>query len=183
MARTGDDRETVHAAARGDRVAAQELVESTYRDVWSTLIRLTGGDSELAADLTQETYRKAWQALPKFQGRAKFSTWIYRIAYNTFLNHIRRPRAVQPLEEEAAQQLPADTVDPVAALSWGEEAAGLREAVLALPDDLRFTVAARYWQGLRVREIASLEEVSPAAIRKRLRKALAVLRLTLEEVS
>ena len=178
-----DSQSTVQAAVDGDPAAAERLVEATYREVWATLFRLTAGDSDLAADLTQETYRKAWQALSKFQGKAKFSTWIYRIAYNTFLNHIRRPRPVMSLDPELVDRLPGDTEDPILRLTEGEVAEELRDAVLGLPDDLRFTVAARYWQGLPVKEIAALEGVSAAAIRKRLRKAVSVLRLSLEEVS
>jgi RNA polymerase sigma-70 factor (ECF subfamily) len=174
---------TLRAAAGGDPVAAGKLVEATYQEVWGTLYRLTSGDPDLAADLAQDTYRKAWQARPRFQGKAQFSTWIYRIAYNTFLNHIRRPRPVIPLEPEMTERLPAGGPDPVAVLAESEEAGELRDAVLTLPDDLRFTVTAHYWQGLPVREIALLEEVSPAAIRKRLRKAHRVLRLSIEEVS
>ena len=81
--------------ARGDLDAADELARSTYRSIYSALYRLCGGDEDLAADLTQETYRKAWRSIGRFRGGSKFSTWLYRIAYNTFLNHIRRPRLIE----------------------------------------------------------------------------------------
>ncbi|MFY9825482.1 MAG: sigma-70 family RNA polymerase sigma factor, partial [Thermoanaerobaculia bacterium] len=100
------------ALAAGDRTAAEELVERTYRGVFSLLRRLCG-DSDLASDLTQETYRKAWDALPGFNGRSQFSTWLFRIAYTTFLNHLRRPRRLVPLEErhESAVPDPAPAAD------------------------------------------------------------------------
>ena len=59
----------------------------------------------------------------------------------------------------------------------------LRRAVLALPEDLRRTVTASFWGELAVKEVAREEGVTPVAIRKRLKKALRMLALTLEEVA
>lgn len=169
------------ALAAGDREAAERLVESTYRTVFGLLRRLCG-DPELAADLTQESYRKAWDALSGFDGRSQFSTWVCRIAYNTFLNHLRRPRRLVPMDETALEATipdPAPSADEIV----GQAAAGdrLRRAVLALPEDLRYTVTALFWGDLPVREVARQEGVTTVAIRKRLKKALQILARTLEE--
>jgi RNA polymerase sigma-70 factor (ECF subfamily) len=174
----GEQRQLLAAFAAGDRAAAERLVERTYRGVYALLRRLSG-DPDLAADLTQETYRKAWDALPGFDGRAQFSTWLARIAYTTFLNHLRRPRRLVPLDEGRESRLP----DPAPSL---EEALGravaedrLRRAVLALPDELRFTVTALFWGELPVKEVARQEGLTPMAIRKRLKRALQALALAL----
>jgi RNA polymerase sigma-70 factor (ECF subfamily) len=168
------------ALAAGDRAAAERLVEATYRGVFALQRRLCG-DPDLAADLTQETYRKAWDALAGFDRRARFSTWLFRIAYTTFLNHLRRPRRFVPLEErhEAAVEDPAPAADE----ELGRMAAGdrLRRAVVALPEDLRFTVTGLFWGELSVRDIAAHEGVTTVAIRKRLKRALAALARALEE--
>ncbi len=174
------ERRLLAAAAAGDRKAAEQLVERTYRGVFSLQRRLCG-DPDLAADLTQETYRKAWDALPGFDGRAQFSTWLFRIAYTTFLNHMRRPRRLVPLEEkhESAIPDPAPPADETADRSV--EGGRLRRAVLSLPEELRFTVTALFWGDLPVKEIARHEGVTPVAIRKRLKRALGMLALALEE--
>lgn len=168
------------ALAEGDREAAERLVESTYRTVFGLLRRLCG-DPDLAADLTQESYRKAWDALAGFDGRSQFSTWICRIAYNTFLNHLRRPRRLVSMDEglEATVPDPAPSADETV----GQAAAGdrLRRAVLALPEDLRYTVTALFWGDLPVKEVARQEGVTAVAIRKRLKKALRILASTLGE--
>jgi RNA polymerase sigma-70 factor (ECF subfamily) len=177
----GDELRLLRAAAAGDPGAAERLVEGTYRAVYAALHRLAGGDPELAADLTQETYRKAWAALPEFRGGARFATWLYRIAYTTFLSHARRPRRLVPLEEEPAPPIDEPGPDPEEAAARSLAADRLRRAVLALPEDLRFTVTAHYWRGLPVREIARLEGLTGAAIRKRLKKALDLLAGGLEE--
>lgn len=174
------ERRLLAAVAAGDRTAAEQLVERTYRGVYSLQRRLCG-DPDLAADLTQETYRKAWDALSGFDGRAQFSTWLFRIAYTTFLNHMRRPRRLVPLEEkhETAVPDPAPPADDVVDRS----AAGdrLRRAVLSLPEELRFTVTALFWGDLPVKEVARQEGVTAVAIRKRLKRALGMLALALEE--
>src|SRR6476661_978226 len=168
------------ALAAGDRTAAEELVERTYRGVFALQRRLCG-DPDLAADLTQETYRKAWDALPTFNGRSQFSTWLFRIAYTTFLNHLRRPRRLVPLEErhEAAVPDPAPAADEM--VGRGMEGDRLRRAVLALPEELRYTVTAVFWGDLPVKEIARQEGITPVGIRKRLKKAFRLLALALEE--
>lgn len=176
----GEEGQLLAALAAGDREAAERLVERTYRGVFALLRRLCG-DQDLASDLTQETYRKAWDSLSGFDSRAKFSTWLCRIAYNTFLNHLRRPRRLVPLEDS----LQATVADPAPAAdeTIGLAVAGdlLRQAVLALPDDLRFTVTALFWGDLPVKEVARQEGVTTVAIRKRLKKALQILARTLGE--
>lgn len=168
------------ALAAGDRGAAERLVEKTYRGVYALLRRLCG-DPDLAADLTQETYRKAWDSLAGFNGRSQFSTWLSRIAYNTFLNHLRRPRRLVPLEDKVE----ATVADPAPALdeALGQAVVGdrLRRAVLDLPEDLRFTVTALFWGDLTVNEIARHEGITTVAIRKRLKKALGMLARAIEE--
>ncbi len=177
-----DDQALLDALAAGDRDAAERWVERTYGLVFASLVRLTGGDRDLATDLTQETYRKAWQSLPGFRGGASSSTWLYRIAYTTFLNHVRRPHRLVPLDAEHGDALPDPAPSTDELLAGGEARGRLRRAVMALADPLRFTLTAHYWAGLAPKEIARLEGVSSVAIRKRLRKALAVLDTLLKEI-
>jgi RNA polymerase sigma-70 factor (ECF subfamily) len=175
-----NERRLLQRAKAGDRAAAEELVEQTYTVVYASLCRLTGGDVDLAADLTQDTYRKAWEALARFDGRSKLTTWLYRIAYTTFLNHVRTPRRLVDIEDSAAALAdPSPGVDD--SLSRRQEEEQLRSAVLALPEDLRFTVTAHFWAGVPIPEIARNLGISAVAIRKRLKKAFSILEATLEK--
>jgi RNA polymerase sigma-70 factor (ECF subfamily) len=182
LARTEEapEAELLAAMAAGDRAAAERLVERTYRGVHAFLRRLCG-DSDLAADLTQETYRRAWDSLAGFHGRAQFSTWLCRIAYNVFLNHLRRPRRLVPLDERSLEAVsdPSPAADDL--LSQSTEGERLRRAVMLLPEEQRFTVTALYWGERSVREIASEAGVSGVAIRKRLKRALEALARSLAE--
>ena len=175
-----EERRLLAAVRGGDRTAAEELVERTYSAVYASLFRLCG-DGDSAADLTQETYRKAWEALEGFDGRSQFFTWLYRIAYTTFLNSIRRPRRVVSLDESDAPEMRDEQPLQDELLGNTEEAERLRAAVLTLPEDLRFTVTAHFWGGLAVKEIAQIESITTVAIRKRLHKAFAILESSLDE--
>ena len=176
----GEERRLLAAIRAGDRMAAEELVERTYSAVFASLFRLCG-DGDLAADLTQETYQKAWAALPGFDGRSQLFTWLYRIAYTTFLNHIRRPRRMTSLDEPDTPEIrdSGPAVDEL--IADREEGERLRAAVLKLPEDLRFTVTAHFWGGLAVKEIARIEDITTVAIRKRLHRAFSILEALLDE--
>lgn len=168
---TDDERALERQLAAGDRAAAERLAELTYRRIYGCLLGMCG-DAELAADLTQETYRRAWRGLPGFRGECRFSTWLYRIAHTTYLNQRRAPRRLVVFEDAALTRLQGHAGHGGAERIDGE---WLRRSVLALPDPLRAMVAAHYWGDMPVREIARQERVSSVAIRKRLKKALAIL--------
>ena len=127
-----DEAELLADLRRGDRLAAEILVELTYPLIYRSLYRLCG-DGDAASDLTQDTYARAWRALDQFDGRSRFSTWLYRIAYTTFLNHVRRPQRFVQLDDAAPVQAALTLeADPLLEL----DAQRLRRAVLALPEEL-----------------------------------------------
>lgn len=82
-----------------DQRAFEQLVRRHQGMVRAQLRRLLHGDEAAADDMAQETFVLAWRKLDQFRGEAKFSTWLYRIAYSCFLQAIRR------------QSLPANEVD------------------------------------------------------------------------
>lgn len=90
-ARRADDAELVERAATGeDAVAFGELVRRHEPRVRALLMRLTRGDRVLTEDLVQEAFLRGYRGLPGFEGRARFSTWVHRIAYYAFLNYRNR---------------------------------------------------------------------------------------------
>lgn len=74
----------------GDNRAFAALLERHQSMVRGLLLRLTGGNGSLADDLAQETFLQVFRSLGGYRGEAKFSSWLYRIAYNKFLTHKRR---------------------------------------------------------------------------------------------
>lgn len=182
LPRPGDS-DLLRALEAGDRSAGEELVRRSYPMIFKSLLRLCGGDKETASDLTQESYRRAWAALKSFDGRSHFSTWLYQIAYRSFLNHVRRPRKVIPFDEPVTRRLESESPDPEEAATSAEQEEQLRRAILKLPKALGETITARYWGEIPVRELALIGGISEVAVRKRIRKALALLRDHLEVTS
>ena len=99
------------ALVSDDRHAFAELVRRHQSQVRSQLRKLTAGNQALADDLAQETFLNAWRNLKHFRGEAKFSTWLYRIAYNTFISDARRIREIELPEETAPEDLAAERLE------------------------------------------------------------------------
>lgn len=96
-----------------DHHAFSELVRRHQSAVRGLLRQLTRTDASLADDLAQETFLKAFKSIRSFRGEAKFSTWLYRIAYNTFREDARKRKELVGIDETQleAEQDP-QTVDP-----------------------------------------------------------------------
>lgn len=152
-----DARLIARAVVHDDRHAFGELVRRHQSAVRSTLRRLTGGNAAHADDLAQETFLLAYRNLKSFRQEAKFSTWLYRIAYNAFLADARRIREL-PLPEDAdgdaappAEAAPAPAVSLKAALN-----VDLERAMLALSDAERAAIVQCYHNDLSHEEAATV---------------------------
>ena len=93
------------AVLLGDRKAFSQLVEAYQSPIRRFFFNLTSGDEELSKDLAQDTFVKAWLNITSFRAASKFSTWLYRIAYNIFYDYMRtcKPKADIDVEKVAFQ--------------------------------------------------------------------------------
>ena len=108
-------------AAGGDSAAFAMLVEKHERPLRSFLARAGAGDA--ADDIAQEAFFKAWKRAGQYDGRARYATWLTKIAWRCQIDHARRQRPLAP-EPDAASEHPGDEVrDMLARLSDGERAA------------------------------------------------------------
>src|SRR5579859_7473588 len=112
-ARTEQDEEKlVSASQAGDQDAFAQLVQHHQRRVFNLVYRMVQ-DYEEANEVTQDTFLAAWQGLSSFRGDARFSTWLYRIAYNCSLKQLevhKRDRTIQA-ELQAEHILKVDSID------------------------------------------------------------------------
>ncbi|MCY3631382.1 MAG: sigma-70 family RNA polymerase sigma factor [bacterium] len=174
----------MEAARRGDRDAFNELVRSTYRDIYSLAYRLTGNRDD-AADVVQDAYVRAYRAIRRFRGDSSFSTWMYRITSNCASTHLSR-RSRQRTEE-LSDEVPIVDQRPEQDPSLRAEAAVLRHhidrAIRALPERLRQVVVLRDLHDLSHSEIADELGITTSAAKVRLHRARQRLRAVLQRTT
>lgn len=163
----------------GSRDAAGQLIELHYAKVYRFLFHLTR-DSNAAADLTQETFRVAWERLATFQGQASFSTWLHRIAYRKHID-AARTASRDILKHQGNRPSPILQQDPtpLSQAMRAESAEELYAAVQRLGDDERLVIMLRYFQGMRLREIALVAGQPEGTVKWRHATALRRLRVLL----
>ncbi|MBE5795183.1 MAG: sigma-70 family RNA polymerase sigma factor [Clostridiales bacterium] len=132
-------------------------------------------DAKLAEDAAQDVFVKAWKAMDRFQGRSSEKTWLYRIAINTCRDYQRTgwfrwmDRSVTP--EDMLQT------------GWDEprfDHLPITRAVQTLPPKWRTAVYLRYCEGMKLSEVAALQQVSEATVKRWLSRAAAALRQELK---
>lgn len=162
-------------AKRGDTKAASELLKACYQDIFSYLRRLCGNNAD-AEDLTQETFAKVWVSLPGYRGKSMFSTWVYRIAYNVYIDWRRRKGNCQTVSEAWWQECMDHNPGPFANAAERQEAERLYKAVEQLDEHKKQVVHLHYYQGLSLRETAEVLNIATSTVKYRLRKVLKILR-------
>jgi len=158
----------------GDSAAQRQLYEQYHRRVYSLSYRLVGRQD--AADLTQEIFLRVFAGLNSFRGTAEFSTWLYRIAVNECLRHLRsRSHHLEPLT--------CDPVSPVAGPDQRLEQTELLERALAhLDERLRTVFLLRESEGLSYDQIAAVLEIPPGTVASQLNRARVELRAFLRQI-
>jgi len=138
-----------------DRHAFGELVRRHQSAVRATLRKLTGGNVALADDLAQETFLLAYRNLKSFRQEARFSTWLYRIAYNAFLANARKSKEVQlPEDMDADDFEPASNEHPAGGERSSTLSIDLERAMTVLSEAERAAIVQCYHNDLTHEEAA-----------------------------
>ncbi len=176
------DEALIARCAGGDQEAFAEIVHRYQRRVVGFLAQMVG-DHELARDLAQETLVRVWTAAGSFDPSYRFTTWLFRIAHNLAVDHLRRRRlATAPLEtvtregDERELPLESGTRDPLARLENLELGEALERAILELREDYRELVLLRHFALLSYQEIADLKGMPLGTVKNKLFRAHSVLR-------
>jgi RNA polymerase sigma-70 factor (ECF subfamily) len=175
---------------KGDERAFSKLVQRYEQTVWGFAFKLCR-DKEKAEESYQDTFVNVFRKIDQFDGRAKFSTWLYTIVANNCLMKRRRRKIEDLLEsldeapdiEDASvqKQLVAWDDTPVEKLLHGELKEQLDTAIQKLPDDYRVVFVLRDLEQRTAEETSKITGLSVPAVKSRLRRSRVFLRQQLHE--
>ncbi len=177
-----DDAQLVTASKGGDQDAFSQLVQRYQRRVFNLVLRMLQ-DYDEASETTQEAFLAAWQGLPGFRGEARFSTWLYRIAYNCALKQLevrKRDRNLQQaLQAEQALQSTgeAQKTAHIEALDSHEL---VHEQLAQLPAKYRIVLVLRHLQDMTYEEMAEVLTMPIGTIKTHLFRARNLLKERLQ---
>jgi RNA polymerase sigma-70 factor (ECF subfamily) len=137
-------------------------------------------NAEDASDFVQEVFLKVYRSLSRFEGRSRFSTWLYKIAYNTAVNGITRKREYRSLAEED-QVSDGDTPERKLLRSAARDA--VTEAVLGLPERYRICVDLFFFYDRSYQEIEAITGYPVNTIKSHVFRAKKLLREKLEGIA
>ena len=172
------DEELVARAQKGDTGAFDRLVTRHRGRIYAMIRQMVKNEAD-AWDLAQEAFVKAWKALPRFEAKARFSTWLYRIAHNTVYDWARRrrPEAGGEFNDEVFGEdridpgsltTPASDRQPDEALAGDELRAKIEAALDRLSPEHRQAVVLKDVHGLAYKEIAEVMGCSLGTVMSRL---------------
>jgi RNA polymerase sigma-70 factor (ECF subfamily) len=178
-----DDDALMTAAARGDAHAFAALVERWAPRLHAFLARSLSSRAD-AEDLTQETLVRAWRSAGRYAPQGRFAAWLFRIAGNLARQELRRRRVrgwfqggAAVTDEELLASLPAPRhFDADGPLCDMEARLALARALARLPDRQRLAMLLRYFEGMSVRDVAEVLEVSEHAAESLISRGTATLR-------
>jgi RNA polymerase sigma-70 factor (ECF subfamily) len=173
------DEAIVKQVLEGD-IASFELIMRRYNQRLFRIARSIVGEEGEAEDVLQDTYISAFQNLGQFAGRARFSTWLTRIAVHSALARRARRNRMQSIDFSDAENMRMVPLNrgtsPEQQASAKELGRVLTRAVDALPEDLRLVFALRMIEGLDTSESANCLQLTEANVKVRLHRARTMLR-------
>ncbi len=166
----------------GDLTAFDELMQRHYRAVLNLVFRFTGASGQAAEDLAQDVFLRVYRALPRFEARARFFTYLYKVTMNLCLKERARwaRRRSRTVSLDGAWDDPDGPgmraiPDPAGSAQdrfERQEAAGeVRDAVMDLPEEQRAAVILHRFHHLSYEEITEVLGISLPAVKSRLHRA------------
>lgn len=175
------DGELIVTAVAGRVDGFEELVRRYQRPITSYVFRMLG-DQDSALDVTQEVFIKVYNSLHKYSAEYKFSTWLYRIAHNAAIDHMRRNSVVpQSIEAENADgtyqlQLESPRPSPEKDRELSEWRTEIDAVVKCLPPAYRDLIVLRHGRDLSYDEIAEVTGLPLGTVKNRLFRAREMMR-------
>jgi RNA polymerase sigma-70 factor (ECF subfamily) len=183
-----NETELIEQLKHGDESAFKVIVEQWQDMVYNTILGIVQNETE-AEDLAQDVFIKVFEKISTFKGDSKFSTWLYRIATTTALDHLRSKKRkkrfgfLQSLGgggTEEKEQVP-DFHHPGISLDNKERSAVLFKAIAALPENQKAAYTLHKLEGLSYRDVSEVLNTTVSAVESLMSRANQNLRKQLEE--
>ncbi len=176
---TSDEKLWLDELKNGEKEAFRKLYDDYHQKVYSTAITMLG-NAEDAEDAVQEVFMKIYRKVSSFDGRSKIGTWLYRIAVNVCIDHVRRNKIQRfktvSVEAETLVNLHERGNEVEKSITSGEVNKITRNAITRLSPKLRTVVVLRDLQGLAHAEIADILGRSKGTVSSRLNRGRLKLR-------
>ena len=175
------DRDLVATAVRGIDGSFEELVRRYQRPISAYVYRMVG-NYESALDLTQEIFIKVYSSLERYRAEFKFSTWIYKIAHNAAVDHLRRTATreqslvVGPEGDQFELPIESGRLSPEQESERRERRVEIETVVRALPANYRELIILRHSQDLSYEEIVDVTGLPLGTVKNRLFRAREMMR-------
>ena len=183
-ARSADDAEDIRLmrlVAGGDTAAFEQLIERHQALVAGTVARMLGSNADVE-DIAQQVFIRVWKSAGRYVARAKFTTWLLKIARNLVFNEMRRAKRHPHLPvqiDPEAEEIPLkdeQTAAPDATLLQSELQQAIEDAIGLLPETQRMALVLRRYEELSYEEIADVLDLSVPAVKSLLFRARTELR-------
>ena len=138
-----------------------DLVRVEQESLRRFLLALCSGDASLADDIAQDALVRAYVASGSFLGLSKFSTWLFRIAYNCYVDHYRKPR-LETVSSDTKQALSVPATDDT---DSGFRHQRLYQALESLPEKEKATIVLHYFEDRSIKEISSILEIPQGTVK------------------
>ena len=175
------DGELVAKAIAGREDGFEELVRRYQRPITSYVYRMLG-NYDASLDVTQEIFIKVYNSLSRYSSEYKFSTWLYKIAHNASIDHLRRnssnPQSLEAENKDGSYELQIESkrLSPEQERERSEWRAEIETVVKCLPGGYRELILLRHAQDLSYDEIAEITNLPLGTVKNRLFRAREMMR-------
>lgn len=183
------DQQLVRRALKGDERAFEELVRRFQRPIVNYIARMLG-NYDLALDLSQDVFVKAFVALRTYNETFKFGSWLFKIASNTVIDHLRKgvppvsslDKPIETEEDEIRMEVASDDFLADELLEQSETRTALARLIERLPEGYREMIILRHINELSYEEIAEVKDLPLGTVKNRTFRAREMLRRMIEKL-
>ena len=185
-----EEKQLIQALRNSDESAFRELVKKYELNVYNTCIGMLG-DEDNAKDISQDVFIEVFRSIHKFRGDSKISTWLYRLAVNKSLNHIRdnkKHRIVKSIqrfftkeENESLDLQDFGSQNAEQEIERNEHSKALHQALNKLPENQKTAFVLKNYDDLSYKQISEIMELSHSSVESLIHRAKVNLQKHLEE--